>query len=75
MVAAGAARVLMGLDVTMNVSVADSSGGGGGRWRAPKDDIIQVVKTKGSRTVDQDEVSTAADGCVWYPEVDSMPFV
>ncbi len=48
----------MGLDVTMNVSVSDTGGAGGrGKWRAPKDDIIQVVKPKGARNLDQDEVS------------------
>lgn len=46
----------MGLDVRMNVSVSDT-GGGGGKWRAPKDDIIQVVKPKGAKRIsDPDEV-------------------
>ena len=51
----------MGLDVRMNVSVSDTGGGGGGKWRAPKDDIIQVVKpkgAKGARSIDIDEVGS-----------------
>ena len=55
----------MGLDVTMNVSVSDTGGGGGGKWCAPKDDIVQVVKPKGHkgiRNLDQDEVSSSVLG-------------
>ncbi len=37
----------MGLDVGMNVSVGDTGGGGGGKWRAPQDNIVQVGRKRG----------------------------